>query len=89
MKMAQSNPPTAVGSNAGLGLAQPKRDDVASRWRVRFALPNGYFTFADIGAENGSPITKATAWAWGQREVRESKGGYSGVSSVYSIDHEA
>ena len=62
---------------------------VASRWRVRFALPDGYFTFADIGTANGSPITKATALAWGQREVRESKGRYTGVSSVYSIDHEA
>lgn len=81
--------PREVGSRAGLGLAQPKRDDVASRWRVRFALPDGYFTFVDVGAPNGSPLTKTTVWSWGEGEVRESKGKYLGVSSVYSIDHEA
>ncbi len=87
--MAQGSQPAQVGSNAGLGLAQPKRDDVASRWRVRFALPDGYFTFVDVGAPNGSPLTKATVWHWGEGEVRGSKGKYLGVSSVYSIDHEA
>ena len=66
-----------------------KRDDVAGKWRVRFALPDGYFTFTDIGAESGAPITKATAWAWAQREVRDSDGRYLDVSSVYSIDNEA
>jgi hypothetical protein len=65
-----------------------KQDDVAKNWRVRFALPDGYMTFTDIGARDGSPMTGAAAWDWAQREVRESKGKYLRVHHIYSIDGE-
>lgn len=63
-------------------------DDIAAHWRVRFALPDGAFTFVDISAKNGVPFSKKTAWAWGDEQVAQSKGGYAGVAAVYSIDHE-
>jgi hypothetical protein len=62
-------------------------DDVARGWRVRFSLPDGYFTFVDVGSSFGSPISKATVWRWAESEVANSKGEYIGIAHVYSIDH--
>lgn len=78
--------PEGVASSEGLGPV-PERD-IAHNWRVRFALPDGYYTFVDIGSSTGLPIPKAAALAWGSQEVRKNPARYSSVASVYSIDDE-
>lgn len=85
--MNESNTPAKVASNAKLGQV-PERD-IAHSWRVRFALPDGFYTFTDIRSTSGLPMPKAAACAWGLQEVAKNPKLYASVASVYSIDHEA
>lgn len=62
--------------------------EVAHNWRVRFQMPDGYYTFTDIGSTSGLPMSKAATLAWGANEVCKNPYRYSNVASVYSIDHE-
>lgn len=62
--------------------------DIAHSWRVRFATPDGHYTFTDISSPTGLPLPKSAALAWGQNEVRANPKRYASVASVYSIDHE-
>jgi hypothetical protein len=69
-------------------MTGPKHD-IAFRWRVRFKLSDGAFTFVDISGPEGTPISRKSAETWGAEEVAKSKGGYVAVAAIYSIDHEA
>jgi hypothetical protein len=79
----------AVGAPLERHVRPQPEHDLAHRWRVRFALQDGYYTFTDIGSASGLPIPKAAASAWGLEELRKNPERYSSVASVYSIDHEA
>ena len=60
----------------------------ATHWRVRWNTPDRTYAFAEICWQSQAPMTRAEAYAYGKRQVKENPTRYASVSDLYPVDVE-